>query len=148
MGAGGISAPPGMGVSGISAPPGMGVGAPAPRSAAAPKQQPLPRSAPTVASQWNTPLSETFMDDVSKMMAWAMVTYRTESHPLYIPGANYDRLVAKLANSIVEKERAQWKDRQMPISSAALEKRLGQYVESQVKHMHAQHRAMQSQNGR
>ena len=88
------------------------------------------------------------MDDVSKMMAWAMVTYRAESHPLYIPGANYDRLVAKLANSIVEKERAQWKDRQMPISSAALEKRLGQYVESQVKHMHAQHRAMQSQNGR
>ena len=88
------------------------------------------------------------MDDVSKMMAWAMMTYRTESHPLYIPGANYDRLVAKLANSIVEKERAQWKDRQMPISSAALEKRLGQYVESQVKHMHAQHRAMQSQNGR
>ncbi len=145
---GGISAPPGMGVGGISAPPGMGVGAPAPRSAAAPKQQPLPQRAPSVASQWNTPLSETFMDDVSKMMAWAMVTYRTESHPLYIPGANYDRLVAKLANSIVEKERAQWKDRQMPISSAALEKRLGQYVESQVKHMHAQHRAMQSQNGR
>ena len=148
-GPGGISAPPGMGgPGGISAPPGMGVGAPAPRSAAAPKQQPLPQRAPTVASQWNTPLSETFMDDVSKMMAWAMVTYRTESHPLYIPGANYDRLVAKLANSIVEKERAQWKDRQMPISSAALEKRLGQYVESQVKHMHAQHRAMQSQNGR
>ena len=34
------------------------------------------------------------MDGVSKMMAWAMVTYRTESHPLYIPGANYDGLVA------------------------------------------------------
>jgi histone-lysine N-methyltransferase SETD2 len=138
-----------MGVGGMSAPPGMGVGGmSAPRSVAVPKQQPAPARAPSVASQWNTPLSENFMDDVSKMMAWAMVSYRTESHPLYIPGANYDRLVAKLANSIVEKERAQWHERQMPISSVALEKRLGQYVESQVKHMHAQHRSMQSQNGR
>jgi histone-lysine N-methyltransferase SETD2 len=148
-GAGGAGAPPGMGVGGMSAPPGMGVGGmSAPRSVAVPKQQPAPARAPSVASQWNTPLSENFMDDVSKMMAWAMVSYRTESHPLYIPGANYDRLVAKLANSIVEKERAQWHERQMPISSVALEKRLGQYVESQVKHMHAQHRSMQSQNGR
>ena len=148
-GAGSAGAPPGMGVGGMSAPPGMGVGGmSAPRSVAVPKQQPAPARAPSVASQWNTPLSENFMDDVSKMMAWAMVSYRTESHPLYIPGANYDRLVAKLANSIVEKERAQWHERQMPISSVALEKRLGQYVESQVKHMHAQHRSMQSQNGR
>jgi len=80
------------------------------------------------------------------MMDWAMVRYRDKSHPLFIPGANYDRLVAKLSNSVVEKEQAQWKEGQSAIDSGALETRMNAYVQSQVEHMHAQH--LQNGGGR
>ena len=120
--------------------------APPPPSAPASRTPSLPRRRPDVAANWKSPLTESFSEDVRAMMDWAMVRYRDKSHPLFIPGANYDRLVAKLSNSVVEKEQAQWKEGQSAIDSGALETRMKAYVQSQVEHMHAQH--LQNGGGR
>jgi len=153
---GGGQAPPGMGVALASAPP------PPPIAAAPPPPPPplpqapfptsgedsLPTAPPTGADRWETPVTEEFGEDVRALVGWAMVSYRSADHPLFIPGANYDRLVAKLANSVVEKEQTQWKDRQMPILRDKLDERLGRYVQSQVQHMHSQHKAAQKGGGK
>ena len=89
-----------------------------------------------------------YSEDVRAMMGWAMVAFRNPAHPLYISGANYDRLIAKLANSVVEKEQSQWKERQTPILKEKLDDRLARYLMSSVKHMHAQHKEVQNGGGK
>ena len=56
-----------------------------------------------------------------------------------MPGANYDRLVAKLTNSVIEKEQTKWREQNVAIPRGALEVRLGRYCDSQVKAMHTEH---------
>lgn len=73
------------------------------------------------------------------LVAWSMVPFRRPSHPLFMAGANYDRLVAKLSNAVVEKEQTKWREVNTPIPRGALEERLGRYCASQVKAMHAEH---------
>jgi hypothetical protein len=60
-----------------------------------------PTGPPAVPERWATPLTEQFSADVRAMMGWAMVEFRAPTHPLFIPGTDYDALIAKLANSVV-----------------------------------------------
>ena len=83
--------------------------------------------------------TQKFGDDVRALVAWSVVPFRRPSHPLFMAGANYDRLVAKLANAVVEKEQTKWREVNTPIPRGALEERLGRYCASQVKAMHAEH---------
>ena len=106
---------------------------------AAPRQEPLPTHPPRLPTQWDSPLTQKFGDDVRALVAWSVVPFRRPSHPLFMAGANYDRLVAKLANAVVEKEQTKWREVNTPIPRGALEERLGRYCASQVKAMHAEH---------
>jgi len=117
----------------------MGVASARSAAPAAPRQEPLPTHPPRLPTQWDSPLTQRFGDDVRALVAWSVVPFRRPSHPLFMAGANYDRLVAKLANAVVEKEQTKWREVNTPIPRGALEERLGRYCASQVKAMHAEH---------
>ena len=130
-----VAPPPGMGVSRGNAP----MGNQSQQQPQPPRQEPLPTHPPTTAEKWDSPLTQQFHDDVLKLMGWAIVPYRSNSHALFMPGANYDRLVAKLTNSVIEKEQTKWREQNVAIPRGALEVRLGRYCDSQVKAMHTEH---------
>ena len=142
--------PPGMGVSSsrAAAPVGNRAGIPAAapppvtaRASRAPTRRPdppIPSRPPATAETWDSPLTQRFGDDVFQLTAWSMVPFRSPSHPLFMPGANYDRLIAKLTNAVVEKEQTKWRELNAPIPRAALEERLERYCRGQVKAMHAE----------
>ena len=124
---------------GPAPPPGMGVSSSLAAAPAAPRQEPLPTHPPRLPPQWDSPLTQKFGDDVRALVAWSVVPFRAPSHPLFMAGANYDRLVAKLANAVVEKEQTKWREQNTPIPRGALEERLARYCAGQVKAMHAEH---------
>lgn len=119
----------------VAPPPGMT------RPPAKKEEDSSPKGPPKTAQKWDSPLTQRFHDDVASMMRYAMVPYRNAKHARFMPGANYDRLVAKLTNSVVEKEQTKWREQNAAIPKTELELRLGRYVDSQVKAMHTAHYA-------
>ena len=68
-------------------------------------------------------------------MAWAMVPYRSESHPAHVRDANYDRLAAKLVNLAVEREQTMWKRAHEPVVTSNLRERLERFCAQEVREM-------------
>ena len=105
-----------------------------------------PRSASAIA---HTRTRRTIISDCLRITRYERLTlsfssqvpYRNAKHARFMPGANYDRLVAKLTNSVVEKEQTKWREQNAAIPKTELELRLGRYVDSQVKAMHTAHYA-------
>ena len=137
--AGGSSGPGGFDSRVPAPPPGMGVASARAAAPAAPRQEPLPTHPPRLPPQWDSPLTQKFGDDVRALVGWSLVPFRRPAHPLFVAGANYDRLAAKLTNAVVEKEQTKWREQNAPIPRGALEERLGRYCANQVKAMHAEH---------
>ena len=141
---GGFAPPPGMGVASARAAAPAGTAAPPPpppppSSARAkpppPPQEPLPTRAPTLAERWDSPNTQEFIEAVEAIMAWAMVPYRSESHPAHVRDANYDRLAAKLVNLAVEREQTMWKRAHEPIVTGVLRERLERFCAQEVREM-------------
>jgi len=98
------------------------------RNVPAPPRVSKPLLSAPLPARFDDPLGELFSDAVTAFVTMEVEDLRDPKNPSHIPGANYDRLIARWSLAALTKEQQDWNESQKPIVVADVRSRVAKFI--------------------